>query len=398
MDLDELEADIGTWRDNERTLMRVFLVLFAVIAVAQLSYDYWISQTLDLSFWKISIGIGQTLVIAYAITSFILGILFFYHFHGEGIVTFREVLRTMAQVSAVVAVFFTLLLVVDIADIAETQLHESGGPEMTAARALYVVGGFALLTFLGTLLAQLMVFIGGFGIMGMLYIFEVGGMPRLIRKVEGITAREDTESKAIMWFLTIPGALDTDVVLVDEPQRETAFPWDRFRTAVGWQVAFGIIIAIYVSLNPWLLRNFTLNQLFRFMSTAFVVVPIIVIPWFIHKRLNSRIKGVNRDFTLYAALKDRIVRVIIASGTLLIFLRLALESTDMMDLMVALTSYIFIMVLCIIAFTFIYFNFFENRLAEEVYIRWREGAPSDETPGDEDVVAGEGGGPPTVSE
>ncbi len=398
MDLDELEADIGTWRGDERTLIRVFLVLFAVIAVAQISYDYWISHTLDLSFWKISIGIGQTLVIAYAITSFILGILFVYRFQGEGIVTFREVLRTMAQVSVVVAAFFTLLLVIDIADIADTQLHDAGGPEMTAARSLYVVGGFALLTFLGTLVAQLVVFIGGFGIIGMIYTFEVGGMPRLIRKVQGITAREDTQSKAIMWFLTIPGALDTDVVLVDEPQVETAFPWERFRTAVGWQVAFGIIIAIYVSLNPWLLRNFTLNQLFRFMSTAFVVIPIIVIPWFIHRRLNSRVKGVNRDFTLYAAMKDRIVRVIIAGGTLLIFLRLALESTDPMDLMVALTSYIFIMVLCIIAFTFIYFNFFENKLAQEVYVRWQEGAPAEEGPGDEDVVEGEGGEVPSVSE
>ncbi len=190
--------------------------------------------------------------------------------------------------------------------------------------------------------------------------------------MEGISRKEDWESKAIMWFFTIPGALDTDMVLADEPTKETSFPWDRFRTAVLWQVAFGIIIAIYVSLNPWLLRNFSMDQLFRFMSTAFVVVPILVIPWFIFRRLNARFKGVAKDFTLYAALKDRMTRLIITAGTLLIFIRMALESVKLEDLLFALGSYIFIMVLCIIAFTFIYFNFFENKLAGETFNRWSE--------------------------
>jgi len=388
MDLDELEANIGTWRGNERTLIRVFLVLFTVFTLAQIGYDAWNREILGLSYWELLLGIGQNLIVSYAFTSFILGFYFVYHFRGEGVVPIREVLKTMTQVSVVVAIFFTLMLVVDIAGVAETGLDDPDGPEMTAARFTYVVGGFALLVFLGTLGAQLAILVGGFGIMGMMYTFEVGGMPRLINKMEGITRREDKESKAIMWFMTIPGALDTDVVLVDEPEWETSFPWDRFRTAITWQVAFGIIIAIYVSLNPWLLRNFTMNQLFRFMSTAFVVIPFIVIPWFIHKRLNSRIKGVTRDFTLYAALKDRMTRLIIAGGTLLIFLRMALENTDMMELLIALVSYIFIMVLCIIAFTFIYFNFFENKLARETYIRWAEGRTDDDDGTDGDTPAG----------
>jgi hypothetical protein len=241
---------------------------------------------------------------------------------------------------------------------------------------------FFALTLGGTLLAMMVILVGGFGIMGMLYILEVGGVPKLINALEGITRKEDTGSKALMWFMLIPGALDTDMMLVEEPSQETVFPWRRFRTAVLWQVAFGVIIAIYVSLNPWLLRAFSVNELFRFMSTAFVVIPLIVIPWFIFKRLDARIKGVSRDFKLYASFKDRMTRIIIAGSTLLIFLRLAYESNDVMDIMLALTGYIFVMVLCIIAFTFIYFNFFENRLARECYLRWlvcRRSTPDDAT-------------------
>ncbi len=392
MGLDEFQEHLGHWRGNERTLIRVFLLMLAIFTLAQIGYDIWHREVLDLSFWQIMLGLGQDLVVAYALTSFILGLYFVYYFKGEGIVPLREIIKTMVQVSVVVAVFFTILLALDVGGHAETGLYDEGGPEMTTARYVVTVVGFLALTFGGTFVAMLAILVGGFGIMGMLYTFEVGGVPRLLHKLEGITRREDKEAKALMWFMLIPGALDTDVMLVDEPGRESVFPWDRFRTAVLWQIAFGIIIAIYVSLNPWLLRAFSVNELFRFMSTAFVVIPFIVIPWFIFRRLDARIKGVSRDFLLYASFKDRMIRLIIAGGTLLIFLRIALETYEIMDILYAITSYIFIMVLCIIAFTFVYFNFFENMLAKECYVRWLEG--KDAASEDERM---DGGGEGTIS-
>jgi hypothetical protein len=255
-----------------------------------------------------------------------------------------------------------------------------------------VLVGFGLLTFGGTMLAMLVVLVGGFGIVGMLHTLLVGGTPKLIEKLEGITRKEDTESRALMWFFTIPAALDTDVVLVDEPSPEKEFPWDRFRTAVLWQVAFGMIIAIYVSLNPWLLRAFSMNQLLRFMSTAFVIIPWLVMPWFIHRRLNARFRGVNRDFHYYSAFKDRFTRLIIAGGTLLIFLKFAWETSSPEDILTAFSSYVFIMVLCIIAFTFIYFNFFENELASETYRRWVENRAAKPEEGGEDEGGQDEGG------
>ncbi|NIS21081.1 MAG: hypothetical protein GWN89_14420, partial [Thermoplasmata archaeon] len=316
----------------------------------------------ELSFWVFVLGIFRNLIVAYAITSFILGIVFVWRFKGEGIVPIREITRTMGQVALVVALFFTLLFVADLSGTLETGLYDSmddNVPEMTTARGLATAIGFFALTFGGTLLAMFAVLVGGFGIIGMIYVFLVGGTPKLIEKLEGITRREDTESKLIMWFFGIPEALDTDLVLVDEPAPETRFPWDRFRAAVLWQVAFGIILAIYVSLNPWLLREFSMGELFRFMSSAFVVLPILVLPWFIHMRLSARYKGVSKDFYFYKAFKDRFTGLIIASGTLLIFLKFAYETSSIEEILAAFSSYIFIMVLCIIAFTFIYFNFFE---------------------------------------
>jgi hypothetical protein len=397
MDLEEMERQVGYWTPEERTLIRVFLVLFGVFTLVEFVYDIIFAETLGLEFYTFLLGIGRNLVAAYAITSFILGFVFIYKFHDRGIVPIREIFKTMVQVAVVVAAFFSVLLAVDMWGVVDTGLmlsDDGDGPEMTVARTAAVLVGFGLLTFGGTLLAMTVVLVGGFGIMGMIYVFLVGGTPKLLEKMEGITRKEDTESRALMWFFTIPAALDTDVVLVDEPSPETEFPRDRFRTAVLWQIAFGMIIAIYVSLNPWLLRAFSMNQLLRFMSTAFVVLPWLVMPWFIHRRLGARFKGVNKDFHYYAAFKDRFTRLIIAGGTLMIFLKLAWETSSIDEILSAFSSYVFIMVLCILAFTFLYFNFFENDLAEEVHSRWVEhrGGPTPEVEG-----SGEGGDDPQVS-
>ncbi len=375
MDMQEMEEHIGYWRDNERTFMRLFFVMFAVFVILQVILDFLVWEIFELSFWVFVLGIFRSLIFAYAITSFILGIVFVWRFKGEGIVPIRDILKTMGQVALVVALFFTLLFAADLSGVLETGLYDASdgnGPEITAARGLAMAVGFFALTFGGTLLAMLAVLVGGFGIIGMIFVFLVGGTPKLIEKLEGITRKEDTESKLIMWFFGIPAALDTDVLLVDEPAPETRFPWTRFRTAVLWQVAFGIILAIYVSLNPWLLREFSMGELFRFMSSAFVVLPFLVLPWFIHMRLSARYKGVSKDFYFYKAFKDRFTGLIIASGTLMIFLKFAYETSSIEEILAAFSSYIFIMVLCIIAFTFIYFNFFENPLAKEAYLRYVE--------------------------
>jgi hypothetical protein len=396
MDL-EVGRDLGVWKRSERTLIRVFLILFIAFTIVQVVTDLIYRELMDRSFWTITLGIGQDLVVAYAATSALLGIYFVYAFKGEGIVPLREIVTTMFQVAVVIGLFFSILLAMGWGGYIGSVfpgVDEPAGSAVTVVELFVYTVYFFAVVMATMFLAQLGVMVGGFGIIGMLYVFEVGGMPGLLYTLRGITRREDMESKVTMWFFTIHRALDTETVLVDEPGTEKTFPNDRFRRAVGWQVLFGFIIAVYVSLNPWLLRDFTISQLFRFMSTAFVVVPLMVLPWFIHARLNSRIKGTVKDFTIYAALKDRVVRLIIAGGTILIFVRMAMEEFTIEDLLAAFSSYIFVMVLCITAFTFIYYNFFENRLAEEIYRRWvrleeareaSEGSDEEEGPSKEGV-------------
>lgn len=395
MDEESSKRRMGYWRGDERTLIRVFQVMFLSLTAILFIYDLLVRGLMGREFYQAVLGIGQDLVVAYALTSSLLGIVFIRGFKGEGIVPMRDLLVTMVQVAVVVALFFTVLYGIDVGGWADTGLHDAWdeyGPSAFAARDLVAVAAFGLMTFGGTLLAEAVILIGAFGLIGVIYTLGVGGAPRLIRRMEAITREEDLWSRAVMWFFGVPGALDTDVVLVDEPAVEDRFPWDRFQTAVLWQVLFGVILGVYVSLNPWLLREMSMDQLFRFMSTAFVVLPIIVIPWFIHRRLNARFKGVNRDFHFYKAFRDRLTSLMVAAGTLLIFVRFAWESSSPREILAAFSSYLFIMVLCIIVFTFVYFNFFENRLALETYRRWVESGmgPGGSSPVTEQDVSTDG--------
>ena len=74
MDMQEMEEHIGYWRDNERTFMRVFFVMFVTITILEFVLDIYVWKVFELAFWVLLFGIFRNLIVAYAITSFILGI------------------------------------------------------------------------------------------------------------------------------------------------------------------------------------------------------------------------------------------------------------------------------------------------------------------------------------
>ncbi len=363
---------MGTWEGKEGKFIQAFGALFGIIAVIAMSYSLILVSIAEISMWVFLLGIATDLLVAFALTSFIMGILFTYHFREEGIVPIKEVLRTVLQVSLIVGLFFTLMVALDVLDVYESGLYdEDEGDQSGVGLAISLVLYF-LLTFLGTATAVVVIMVAGFGMMGTLYMMEVGIMPKFLIKVQDVTAREGWQDKVMMWVFNIHGALDTGTVLVDEPSHETTFPWKRFRTAVLWQILFGFVVAIYISLNPWISADLDIDRLFRFVSAAIVVVPLLVLPWFIHKRLGSRIKGAHKDFFIYTAIRQRMTGLLMTAGTILIFLRLALERHSVEEIVAQFVRFSFLLVLLMIAFSFIYFNFIENKLAAEVYRRWTE--------------------------
>ncbi len=366
---------MGMWEGTEGRAIQIFGYLFVVFAIVVVAYSLVLVGLAEISFWIFILGLATDLLVAFALASLVMGIYYVYHFRKEGIVPIKDVMKTILQVCLILALFFTFMVALDALGIIDTGVAdpEEGsdgdleGQDLALSLVLYFFR-----TFLGTTVAVVAVMVGGFGIIGTIYMMEVGIIPKFLVKVRDVTAREGLEDKIMMWVFNIHSALNTDTILLDEPSVEKSFPWKRFSTAVVWQILFSFVVAIYISLNPWLSDEFDIDRLFRFVSVAIVIVPLLVLPWFVHKRLGSRIKGAHKDFYLYTAIRQRMVGLLITAGTLLIFIRLALENYSREEIIANFVEFTFLMVLLMVAFSFIYFNFFENKLAMEIYRRWTD--------------------------
>ena len=204
---------------------------------------------------------------------------------------------------------------------------------------------------------------------GVIYLFDAGVVPVLIRWVKRITGRDHLGARALGWLLLIPDNLDTGTLTVDTPKEETTFPWDRFKLVVFWQLVSGLIIATYLNFNPFILDSLGPEQLFNLVNNALGIIPLLVIPWFVILRLNVRIDGPVKDFTLYGGIRSRMLRTFLVIGSLLIFIRITIEEIGVGEVLLNFTAYIISLALFSVLFSFVYFNFFENELAKRVVKR-----------------------------
>ena len=86
-------------------------------------------------------------------------------------------------------------------------------------------------------------------------------------------------------------------------------------------IAYDLQVAVYVSLNPFLLRIAEIEELISLMTSGFIIVPIVVFPWLITKRLEAKIDGPVKDYYLHQGIRSRLLRTFLALGTLMIFVR-----------------------------------------------------------------------------
>jgi hypothetical protein len=99
-------------------------------------------------------------------------------------------------------------------------------------------------------------------------------------------------------------------------------------------------------------------------------IPWLVLPWFIFRRLDAGIPGPSRKFMLYDGLRSRLFGTLVAIGTLITIIRLALRDIAISTILSSFFSYYTSFILLAAIFTFVYFNYFEDGLAEDVTNRY----------------------------
>ena len=313
---------------------------------------------------------GYDIMITFIWSTFLMGIFFVRMFWGKGIISFRRMFRLMLKGSVVFALFFTVIVYLAIVYAGEMDLEEEEtspvpeGNEIVIALVGIFIGGY---------IAGLLIFLLGYvmcmGLVGMIYLSTVGFAPPFLRRVRNLTDGDKWYGSALEWLFFIPDNLDTGTLAATAPVVEEKFPWARFKRAVAWQMIFALLIAILVSLNPFLLDVVSIDTLFEIMNNAHVIVPMLFLPVLVVLRLRVKIDAPVKDFYIYIGIRTRLVRTFLAIGSLVLFIRLALKDLDPEMVVLNLMVYFFIAITIISAFTWLYFNFVENQLAFRVIER-----------------------------
>ena len=210
--------------------------------------------------------------------------------------------------------------------------------------------------FLGMWLAFILVTIGfiimGFGMIGVLVAIERAVTPEMLLRISRITkhttgSMKKKDSKrylvyaGLRWLIVIPNVLDTKTLTIRGSKPKTRLPWPNLCKAMMWQILFGTIVLIYISLNPLFLETITFQNLFNFASNISMFIPLIILPWFIFLRLNAKIKGPIKDFKIYSGIVYRMYRTFITLGTIIIIIRLAFKNVSVLDIIIAFPIYYF---------------------------------------------------------
>jgi hypothetical protein len=173
----------------------------------------------------------------------------------------------------------------------------------------------------------------------------------------------------LAWFFLIPENLDTGTLSATQPVKEDVFPWSRFYHAISWQIMISLIIALSLSLNPFVPETINPSQILNLLNNANMIVPAIVLPALLYLRLKVRIEGPVTDFWVYKGIQSRLIRTFFAFGTIIIILRLAVEDVTSQDFLLSFAGFAVLSASIIVFFTWLYYNYFEEYAAFKVIER-----------------------------
>jgi len=186
-----------------------------------------------------------------------------------------------------------------------------------------------------------------------------------VRKVK-FSRRDGPLARVEVWAVAFPRVLDPSTLRLDPQPIDDRAAKDRFVQAMLWQLVLGMILAVYISLNPVLLQTMTFSQTFGLVSITSILVPLLLLPWSTLEALGGRVDGVREDFYLHKGARTRMMQTVVALGTLFLILRLAVQEIGADVIFWRLAGYSLTLFIVSGLVSFAYFNYFEKELVEDL--------------------------------
>ncbi len=252
-------------------------------------------------------------------------------------------------------------------------------PTIYLGDAEVIIHGADLFTPLGALLALLVIWLVFFIIVWGMLAAACGALwllakllrwtvPRFLHDVRGVRfdRRDGVLARAEVWAVALPRVLDPATLRLRPQPLEGKTVKTRFVQALVWQLVLGMLLAVYISLNPVLLQSMSFSQTFSLVSITSILVPLLILPWSTLEVLGARVDGIREDFYLHKGARTRMVQTVVALGTLFLILRLAVQEIGAEVIVWRLAGYSVTLFIISGLVSFAYFNYFERELVQDL--------------------------------
>ena len=149
----------------------------------------------------------------------------------------------------------------------------------------------------------------GMGVVGTMSAIARRMAPWILSQMAAARPGSDLSptQRFLLWLFAVPEVLDPSSLRVAGRAPRTTIRWNDLGPAVAWQLLFGIVLAMYVSLNPFVADESpaTLLRIFGILTAGAIFLPVLVLPWFLYAALGAKIDGGVKDFYLFDGMRAR---------------------------------------------------------------------------------------------
>jgi len=193
-------------------------------------------------------------------------------------------------------------------------------------------------------------------------------LPKYLTTLKGYDPddRSNIKGRLSAWMVDLPPVLDPGTLTYDATASRKKRTRTRWLAVMAWQLVLGLLVAVYISLNPVLLDQMDYAELFGLVTYVAMLVPFLVLPWSTLESIGVKVKGVKRDFFLHEGAKSRMIQTLVALGTIVLIVRIGLTKVGAPEIASAFSLYILALISLSGLVSFIYFNYFEHDLVDRL--------------------------------
>jgi len=367
------EKGAREWTRDERLKVdRTILVIFCVFAAISLAAPSLALALVD----DLTAFDAASRMLGGLTASFLLaGIYATRHYRKSNIVPMRKVVRYAMRGSAAA-------MLITVAGFAAAMRFGSviiDLPTLTAAQLVFT--GIVLAVTLT--LSYFCIFMSGvitaFGIVGVVCALERRLTAWVLRRLVEFEGKESPPivDRALIWLFDIPGVLDTRTLTISPTEPRRSIGWSDMKAPVAWQLFFGAVLAFYISFNPFLSDRSpaALVGIFSILSSAAVLIPMVILPWFVFRKLGAKIKGQAKEFSLFNGIRARVMQSYLAIGTIVVLVRVSISRIAIDTFLMGFASFALLLLVVSVLSTFVYLSYFENDLVEDIASDFGQRAP-----------------------